>query len=507
MSHEDPGNDTNVRLSPPPRVRPIRPAPREASAAGPPKDARPSVRRRGVWVAAAILAPLSLLAALVLAVLPGWVQRDTGPDAPPEASTEPAPIVEPVPDDDDAREAAGRFLERASTLSAQLEQRRAFVWAAEDLAEARERMDEGDRLLALGAHAEATEAYREAIERFEAIVAAGGKRVREAVAQGQAALEAADVAAATEAFTRATTIAPGNEAARKGLERTRLLDRVLARLDEGRRLEQDGRLAEAERSLQSALEMDPSSAAARAELDRVRAAIRDDAFASAMAEGLRALDAGDHEAARAAFQRADGLRPGAPEVAEALLRVEQAASTEKISEHLDRAQAAERREDWHAAASEYAAVLAIDPSIAPAREGRERASERADLSDRLDYHLANPERLSADEAFEEARELLARAREVAPAGPQHRRRVDALTGLLEEAGTPVPVVLLSDGLTEVTVYRVGRLGTFERRELELRPGTYTVVGTRAGFRDYRTALVVEAGASPPTLSVSCRDPI
>ena len=42
--------------------------------------------------------------------------------------------------------------------------------------------------------------------------------------------------------------------------------------------------------------------------------------------------------------------------------------------------------------------------------------------------------------------------------------------------------------TEVSIYRVGRLGAFDRKDVELLPGRYTVVGMRAGFRDVRREL-------------------
>ena len=79
--------------------------------------------------------------------------------------------------------------------------------------------------------------------------------------------------------------------------------------------------------------------------------------------------------------------------------------------------------------------------------------------------------------------------------------------LLETMGQPVLVILESDGQTEVAVYQVGRLGTFVRHELELRPGTYTVVGQLKGYRDVRLKLVVKPGHQPPPLPVRCEERI
>ncbi len=79
--------------------------------------------------------------------------------------------------------------------------------------------------------------------------------------------------------------------------------------------------------------------------------------------------------------------------------------------------------------------------------------------------------------------------------------------MIARAETPIEVVLESDELTEVTVYRVGELGRFRRRALELLPGTYVVVGRRSGYRDVRLELVVDGGGAEPALTVRCEEKI
>ena len=46
-----------------------------------------------------------------------------------------------------------------------------------------------------------------------------------------------------------------------------------------------------------------------------------------------------------------------------------------------------------------------------------------------------------------------------------------------------------------------------RQELELRPGSYTVVGSRKGYRDVRRTLVVEAGREPPVFEIRCEEKV
>jgi hypothetical protein len=85
--------------------------------------------------------------------------------------------------------------------------------------------------------------------------------------------------------------------------------------------------------------------------------------------------------------------------------------------------------------------------------------------------------------------------------------MSAVERLIADAETPLRVALASDNLTEVTIYRVGRLGAFERKDMELLPGRYTVVGVRPGYRDVRRELTLLPGNAAPTLVIRCEEPI
>jgi hypothetical protein len=176
-----------------------------------------------------------------------------------------------------------------------------------------------------------------------------------------------------------------------------------------------------------------------------------------------------------------------------------------LAGHREAAARLEAAEDWRAAVAEYQAALAVDPLVAFALEGRERAAARAALSDALDLHVRRPQRLAADAVAREAESLLERAREVGSPGPRLRAQVAAVESALVLFRTPVAVVIESDGLTEVTISRVGRLGPLTRRTVELRPGSYTAVGTRRGYRDARREFTVAPGAPPPAVVVSCEE--
>ncbi|MFL6578614.1 MAG: hypothetical protein ACJ8MR_18460, partial [Povalibacter sp.] len=94
-----------------------------------------------------------------------------------------------------------------------------------------------------------------------------------------------------------------------------------------------------------------------------------------------------------------------------------------------------------------------------------------------------------------------------PSGPILKRQIDTLSDWVARSDVPVPIAIQSDNVTQVTIFRVGALGTFDQRSLELVPGSYTVVGTRPGYRDVRREINVTPGATLQPLVIRCEEKI
>ena len=230
-------------------------------------------------------------------------------------------------------------------------------------------------------------------------------------------------------------------------------------------------------------------------------------FSKAMSAGLRALESESFPDAQTAFQRALAIRPDSREAADGLARAEQQMRLAAIEGHGARARELSTAERWREAEAEYMAVLKLDPAIRFAIEGQGLASERAELSDRLDYHIGHPDRLSSQSVLTEARDLLGQAREATPEGPRIRQQISRLERVVQVASTPVQIRLVSDNYTDVVVYRVGALGRFEQRQLDLRPGSYTAIGTRDGYRDVRRVFKVSPDENLDAVIVRCEEKI
>ncbi len=224
----------------------------------------------------------------------------------------------------------------------------------------------------------------------------------------------------------------------------------------------------------------------------------------------RALDAyreGRYDEARSHLAEAEQFRPGAPEVASALELVEEGELQAVISQLHQEALEHEAQEQWQAAWNDYRQVLAIDPAIQFAQEGKLRSEAMILLEKRTSQYLANPDLLIQVGSREEAKAFVQQLQGTANLGPKLSEAAAQLAALVRLANTPLRVSLQSDEKTEVAVYRVGRYGAFKNLDLDLLPGVYTVIGQRDGYKDVRLTLRLEPGAQGTAMRVVCSERI
>src|SRR5690606_5663987 len=304
----------------------------------------------------------------------------------------------------------------------------------------------------------------------------------------------------------AAAITPNDAEARRWLERARNLEAVLRLTDQGLRLESSLELDAAKSAFERARALDPGWQPAAEGLARVREALVRRSFEQRMTEGFAALSAGDYASARAAFEAAKALAPDSPEPVDGLLQVDQEVRLARIQALEQEASALEASEQWQSAVEKYEAILEIDGLLQFARDGLRRAQEMAALHAQLDAWIAEPDSLSAPETMQAATNVLLEISRM-QAGPRLEDRKNELSRLLKRAATPLTVQLVSDNATEVSIFRVGRLGAFTTRELELRPGEYVAIGSRPGYRDVRLEFRVAPEIELEPIVIVCEERI
>jgi tetratricopeptide (TPR) repeat protein len=366
---------------------------------------------------------------------------------------------------------------------------------------------EADALFINQEYASASDKYDEALTRAKAVASKSGAAFGRLVEEGRVAMNEGDGKRAQRKFSLALMIDPTNENARRNLERAKKVETVIQLIDSAKRHEKSNNLPFALADYQEALKLDSKSDQARKGFERVKGLIAEEQFKQLMSKGFTALNENEYKVARTAFLKAKSFKPNSHEVQDALAQVDQAIRLARIETLRKKALAAEQAEDWKKALESYLAVIEIDPAIQFAVEGKVLAQERVTLDKRISFYLGKPNALESDRHLQNAILLLQEVNKIEPKGPRLTSKTERLDQLVIMAKKPVRVTLESDNLTEVAVYKVGRLGRFASRDLDLRPGTYTVVGKRDGYKDVRRQIAIRPGQKAVRVTVICREKI
>jgi tetratricopeptide (TPR) repeat protein len=403
----------------------------------------------------------------------------------------------------DTEDVLGELLSKMETLENRAVQR----WGGLRFKQAQAVYAEGDTAYLAHDYDIAAAKYGEAIAIIDPLLEEVNQVFATTYSDAQAALENADAIEAVRLFELAVAISPNHAAAQAGYGRAKNLDTVISLTDQGFEFENDLELEAARESFAKAAEIDPEWRPAQVGLERVLATIKQMEFGQRMTEGLTSLAEQDYPGARAAFRMAQQIMPGSREPADGLLQVDQGIRLNRIATLEQRAAREEREEAWETAVDTYQSILEIDADLVFAQEGLAQAQQMSALHAALDEFIAAPDSLSNASTMSKATGYVVNITRMPEVGPRLSDQRDQLSRLLKRAATPLTIQLVSDNLTNVSIYKVGKLGSFETRQLELRPGTYVAVGSRPGYRDVRLEFRVAPEIELQPVVVRCEEAI
>jgi eukaryotic-like serine/threonine-protein kinase len=509
---------------------------------------------------------LGILAGVAVAVF-YWLPRYTGQSLPIDFSalTRGASSSAPAPDAGTTEDAVTSPLASADTSNpteaklqatrenfdrrlAALDTRGAGIWGGPEFAMAKTRAAESIGARDAGNLRMAQQRLADASRLLDEVESRAPQALAAQLAAGQKALAAGQQELAKEAFDLARRIDPNDRRIADGQRHTTNLNDVLPLLADAQNAESARNFSRAVQDYNQVLSMDPGNDKARTGLARANAAFGDDNYAKAVGSGFAALGAGRLDDARAAFTKAKSIRPNGSEAAEGLRRVGTAQNAKGFALVRQRALGLEAQERWDEAVEAYNSALQADPSLAFAQEGKNRSAARAQLGASMQALIDRPEQLARESVREQARALLQTANQQTTSGPVLRSQIARLELLLpdydkssqpaslsvrpvaawrsdavpstrsdaarsgavttrSDMDKPVRLSLVSDSATDVAIPSIGEFGTFAKREIELKPGRYIVIGTRDGYRDVRQDVTIAPGQEGKTIRVSCSDPI
>ncbi len=458
-----------------------------------------------------VVSALIILASLALGViflLPSWVAEQApttemvGQSIPSPESNSGVLVMSP--------EELSILRDKAEMLLAELLQQQGLLeaqgaanWAGEDWDLYQTLFRNGDDAFLADAFYDAVPSYQKALGLGVSLLARSENIIDRALEAGNEALAAGNPSLAKEQFQLILRIEVDHIDGQSGLERAQILPNVLAHMEQGAERDQNGDLVGALELYRNAAALDSLWAPARLAVVNTTRRIADVRFDSLVSVALNALAEEKFEEAHQFFTDALKMRPDSLEALDGLVQADQGMRLGQIALAQVRATAFEKRELWDRAIQQYFLALNSDDSLEFAKTGLLRARARADLDAKFEGLFRNPDVLFTDQILRDAGILLEDARGIDGRGPRLNGQIAELDRLVRLASTPIDVELRSDGFTNVTLYRVGSLGSFIAHHVQIRPGPYTALGSRAGYRDVRVAFEVLPGNAPNPIEIFC----
>lgn len=459
-----------------------------------------------------VITVLLLLASAVIFILPKSVTEPWVNYSSQAEKIAPSPTVSLVSPSTAAQKT--KYRQDAQTLLAQiivyrdrLQEKRVELWGEFEFKQAMLQIEQGDQQYQYGEYGKSVASYQSALDGLSSLETSGQSILAKAIDDTFNAIEENILSTATSAIELASAMAPNNKKVQQLSQRVASLPQLIEAMQEGEKNISLSQLSAAKEAFNDAVTLDPEHKKAAAALARTEQKITEQRFRGFMSEGFNALDRDNFEQATAAFNRAGTVYANHSAVAQALAQVETRRSQLWVTSNMVRAEEFEKQEKWQQAKSVYQKLLLADASLTDVRVKQIPVNVRADLDQRLKAVIEDPLALAASSQLRKAQKALQDASGIASPGPVLKSQISALKQIIKASQTPVEVALISDSITNVTLFRVARLGTFEQTSVSLKPGRYIAAGTRTGYRDVRIEFTVTDKGFDSPISISCNEAI
>jgi len=480
----------------------------DTSIKGAKKPASGAIRQSGVQKI--VVTVLLLLASAVIFILPKsvttpWVNYSLQSEKPLPAITAVSPST--AAEKTKYRQDSQTFLAQIIVYRDRLQEKRVELWGAFEFKQAMLQIERGDKQYQYGEYAKSVASYQAALDDLSALETRGKLIFETAVNDTANAIEDNILSTATSAVELASAMAPDNNKVKQLSQRVANLPQLIEAMQQGEKLSALSQLSAAQKAFNRAVSLDPKHKKAAAALARTEQKITEQRFRDHMSEGFSALDKDNFEQAKAAFNRAASVYANHPAIEQALAQLETRRSQLWVTRNMARAQEFQQQEKWQQAKSVYQKLLLADATLTDVVVKQLPVNVRADLDKRIEAIIADPLALSASSQLRKAQKALRDASGIATPGPRLKNQIATLEQIIKSSQTPIEVALNSDKNTQVTLFRVARLGTFDKTKISLKPGRYIAAGTRSGYRDVRIEFTVTDKGFDTPITISCNEAI
>ncbi len=392
-------------------------------------------------------------------------------------------------------------------LQSRLEGENILIWGGQTYEAILSSLSKGDIHFKQYEYEAAQRIYSELTTKLKTLSDDRQKIFQQSLAIGQKKLEDIKSTEAETHFTVALAINDNSQTALEGLKRARNLDHVQELLKKGHALEKDNQLDNALNYFLQAHQLDMLSREAESAYTTLQSKVIERDFKIAIASFFQALQNRDFEQAEKSLKTATHLRPSDLTTTQAgeLLQLEK--QNKLLKELQVYGERLGKEEKWSQTIDIYDKALLLSPHADFAMRGKQKAENNKLVNDKLDTLLHVLPKLQEDPVLKNAEELLSYCSSLKDIGPKLSSKISTLRLAVNNAKKIINVTLFSDNMTDVAIYHVGRLGKFNQKRIDLRPGKYTIVAQKLGYRDTRIEVVLNHDTTEQNFTILCKDPI
>jgi hypothetical protein len=260
-------------------------------------------------------------------------------------------------------------------------------------------------------------------------------------------------------------------------------------------------------SLAAVLQLEPDRPGIAERHTEVEQQIKEEKFASYIQRGLDSVDQQNLSGAQTNLKKARAIFSNKSEINLLANRTEVLRKELHAKELISQAIAATKKDDWLTAEKLFNDAGKVLPDNKDATDGAQLAHTINGYRAELTKQLQTSHRLSSSNVSEIVTDLIANAEVYAAFSPKLASQVATLKELQSAYALPVPITVLSDGDTKVTVRGVGVVGVTKVKVIQLKPGSYTFEGARPGFKSKLLRLDVPPGTESLSIKVVCDERI
>ena len=415
-------------------------------------------------------------------------------------------------------------------------------WAQAQFNNAMALVTEGDEQYSFGKYQSSLDSYQRAFADLQELDRLAADTLEQSLAEATQAIaraDTADIALVRGATSLALAIAPEDTRVKDLNKLAQGFSELVEALSQGDREFEKQQYQLAEGFYQSALAIIPEHQRAKDSLRKTQIAIDEKNFIRLMSEGYTLLnnaldnalnnstyDNSAYDDALKKFTQAQAIYSSYSNSATSTVNAESEKTTERlesvkqaiaqlnnqrsqqaIKQQLIAAADFEKQEQWQQAQAIYQRLLDTDNSLIDVKTKQLKATVRAKLDKDIVSILKDPLKLADKNVYSDAQRILNDAKGINNPQAKLRAQIEQLSSVIERSQIPIEVLLLSDQQTDVTLFKVAKLGAFQERRVQLTPGRYIIAGSRKGYRDVRIELTVTATEEIGPVQITCTERI